>query len=394
MASDTPRLAYIKTWGCQMNEYDSLKISDILEDRLTIKTTSCLEEGTILIMNTCSVREKAQEKVYSMLGRWAKLKQKNPNIIIAVGGCVASDQNKKILNRAPYVDIVFGPQNIHMLPQLIEKVKWGRGAQIELEFLADDKFASLPNHVVKNDSKNLQNGFVSIMEGCSKYCSYCIVPYTRGSEYYRSVTSIVNEILSLLTQGVETITLLGQNVNAWQGVYKNNNVDFSWLLQLISTIDEVKKIKYVTSHPLEMTPRLIKAHQSNTKLVNELHLPVQSGSNRILSMMKRGYTREEYFSIVRKIRVANPDIRLTTDFIVGFPTESDQDFEDSFELANQVGFDKAYCFLYSKRPNTPAENMTDNTPVEIYSNRLQQLQNLFKNNPSQHMPKQITFVSP
>lgn len=341
---------YIKTYGCQMNEYDSGKISDLLAESNTVSETSSPDEADIILFNTCSVREKAEEKVFSDLGRIKHLKRKNPNLIVGVGGCVASQEGENIVKRAPYVDIVFGPQTLHRIPSMIRKVQNDRKSQIDISFPEIEKFDHLPTK-----SRSSATAFVSIMEGCSKYCSFCVVPYTRGTEFSRSVFDIIPEVRHLVNNGVKEITFLGQNVNAYYD--RKEKLDFASLLELASSINGLERIRYTSSHPREVTSSLIKAYKRLPKLVDQLHLPVQSGSDKILSAMKRGYTALEYKSIIKKLRLSRPSLSLTSDFIVGFPGETDNDFEKTLNLVDELKFDGSYSFAYSDRPGTPAAQL-------------------------------------
>ena len=342
---------YIKTYGCQMNEYDSGKISDLLAESNIISETSSPDEADIILFNTCSVREKAEEKVFSDLGRIKHLKRKNPNLIVGVGGCVASQEGANIVRRAPYVDIVFGPQTLHRIPSMIRKVQNNRKSQIDISFPEIEKFDHLPTK-----SKSSATAFVSIMEGCSKYCSFCVVPYTRGTEFSRSVFDIIPEVRYLVKNGVKEITFLGQNVNAYYD--REEKIDFASLLELTSSINGLERIRYTSSHPREVTSNLIKAYKRLPKLVDQLHLPVQSGSDKVLSAMKRGYTALEYKSIIKKLRLSRPSLSLTSDFIVGFPGETDDDFEKTLNLVDELKFDGSYSFAYSDRPGTPASQLS------------------------------------
>ena len=341
---------YIKTYGCQMNEYDSGKISDLLAESNTVSETSSPDEADIILFNTCSVREKAEEKVFSDLGRIKHLKRKNPNLIVGVGGCVASQEGANIVKRAPYVDIVFGPQTLHRIPSMIRKVQNDRKSQIDISFPEIEKFDHLPTK-----SRSSATAFVSIMEGCSKYCSFCVVPYTRGTEFSRSVFDIIPEVRYLVKNGVKEITFLGQNVNAYYD--RKEKLDFASLLELASSINGLERIRYTSSHPREVSSSLIKAYKRIPKLVDQLHLPVQSGSDKILSAMKRGYTALEYKSIIKKLRLSRPSLSLTSDFIVGFPGETDDDFEKTLNLVDELKFDGSYSFAYSDRPGTPASQL-------------------------------------
>ncbi|MDI9346887.1 MAG: tRNA (N6-isopentenyl adenosine(37)-C2)-methylthiotransferase MiaB [Methylacidiphilales bacterium] len=368
---------FVHTYGCQMNEYDTTRLMDALKNTFTIDVVSSPYLATLLIMNTCSVREKAVDKMFSELGIWSKIKAKNKNLIIAVGGCVASQEGTYVFRRAPYVDIVFGPQSLHLLPTLVTKAVQGKRHQTAISFLAEEKFDQLPDHVVETAEHNKKHSFVSIMEGCGKFCSYCIVPHTRGSEFYRAVDSIVHEVNSLVSQGITSVTLLGQNVNAWKGFWKGRRVDFAWLLHVIDAIKGVSELRFTTSHPLEMTKRLITCYSTTRSLVAELHLPVQSGSDRILKKMKRGYTAAQYISIIQELRKISPNIILTTDFIVGFPGETDEDFQSTVSLIKECDFVRAYCYMYSKRPFTSAQHMDNQVPLAQAQNRLKHLQDMF-----------------
>ncbi|MCA1937319.1 MAG: tRNA (N6-isopentenyl adenosine(37)-C2)-methylthiotransferase MiaB [Dechloromonas sp.] len=366
-----PKKLFIRTFGCQMNEYDSDKMADVLNASEGIVKTDNPEEADIILFNTCSVREKAQEKVFHDLGRVRHLKQKNPDLVIGVGGCVASQEGDAIVARAPYVDVVFGPQTLHRLPQLIAERKSKGKAAVDVSFPEIEKFDSMPPAEVKGAS-----AFVSIMEGCSKFCTFCIVPYTRGGEVSRPFTDILTEVADLAAQGVKEVTLLGQNVNAYRGDMDGTEekADLAILIEYIAEVPGIERIRYTTSHPREMSQRLIDTYLKVPKLVSHLHLPVQSGSDRVLAAMKRGYTALEYKSVVRKLRVARPDISLSSDFIVGFPGETDEDFEKTMKLIDDVAFDASFSFIYSPRPGTPALELEDSTPAEVKSARLARLQ--------------------
>ncbi len=367
---------FIKTYGCQMNEYDSDKMSDVLGAAQGYEPTDNVEEADLILFNTCSVREKAQEKVFSDLGRVKHLKKKGA--LIGVGGCVASQEGAAIIERAPYVDVVFGPQTLHRLPQmLIERARLNR-AQVDVSFPEIEKFDHLPVARVQGAS-----AFVSIMEGCSKYCSYCVVPYTRGEEVHRPFEDVLVEVAGLADQGVKEITLLGQNVNAWRAPMTSHAsgaghhlemADFATLLDYVADIPGIERIRYVTSHPNEFTPSLIAAYGKIPKLVSHLHLPVQHGSDRILAAMKRGYTALEYKSTVRKLRAVRPDMSMSSDFIVGFPGETEDDHRQMMRLIDEVGFDNSFSFIFSPRPGTPAANLPDDTPHEVKLRRLQEVQ--------------------
>ncbi|MES2512029.1 MAG: tRNA (N6-isopentenyl adenosine(37)-C2)-methylthiotransferase MiaB [Pseudomonadota bacterium] len=360
---------FIKTFGCQMNEYDSDKMSDVLHAAQGYEPTQDMEQADLILFNTCSVREKAQEKVFSDLGRVKHLKEKG--VLIGVGGCVASQEGAAIIQRAPYVDVVFGPQTLHRLPDLLEKRARLNKPQVDISFPEIEKFDHLPPARVEGAS-----AFVSIMEGCSKYCSYCVVPYTRGEEVSRPFDDVLVEVAGLADQGVKEVTLLGQNVNAYRGPMGSTAdiADFATLLEYVSDIPGIERIRYVTSHPNEFTQSLIDAYAKLPKLVNHLHLPVQHGSDRILMAMKRGYTAMEYKSTIRKLRAIRPDLAMSSDFIVGFPGESEDDFEKLMKLIDDVGYDTSFSFIYSPRPGTPAANLADDTPHEVKLKRLQRLQ--------------------
>jgi tRNA-2-methylthio-N6-dimethylallyladenosine synthase len=370
--TDTRKL-YIRTFGCQMNEYDSDKMADVLRDSEGLELTDSPEDADVILFNTCSVREKAQEKVFSDLGRVRELKRSKPGLVIGVGGCVASQEGAAIVSRAPYVDVVFGPQTLHRLPELIAKRRSTGRPQVDISFPEIEKFDNLPPARIEGPT-----AFVSIMEGCSKYCSFCVVPYTRGEEVSRPYEDVLTEVADLADRGVREVTLLGQNVNAYLGRMGDTDerADFALLLETIHEIPGIERIRYTTSHPKEMTARLIAAHADLPKLVSFLHLPVQSGSDRILMAMKRGYTSLEYKSIIRKLKAARPGICLSSDFIVGFPGETERDFEQTLELIEQVGFDHSFSFVYSRRPGTPAADLEDNTPQDEKLRRLQRLQAL------------------
>jgi tRNA-2-methylthio-N6-dimethylallyladenosine synthase len=361
---------FIRTFGCQMNEYDSDKMADVLAAADGYEKTADPAEADLILFNTCSVREKAQEKVFADLGRVKPLKQARPGVLIGVGGCVASQEGEEIVRRAPYVDLVFGPQTLHRLPQLIAgRLETGQ-SQVDISFPEIEKFDHLPPARVDGAS-----AFVSIMEGCSKYCSFCVVPYTRGEEVSRPFDDVLQEVRHLAANGVKEVTLLGQNVNAYRGELPDGELaDFALLLAHVARIDAIERIRYTTSHPLEFNQRLVDAHGKLAKLASQVHLPVQSGSDRILSAMKRGYTALEYKSIIRKLRAARPDVSITSDFIVGFPGETQADFEQTLKLVDDVRFDGAFSFIFSARPGTPAANLPDETPPAEKLARLQRLQ--------------------
>ncbi len=355
-----------------MNEYESYKMADVLGAADGLEKTDNPEEADVILFNTCSVREKAQEKVFHDLGRVKHLKQLNPDLIIGVGGCVASQEGEAIVARAPYVDLVFGPQTLHRLPKLIAERKASGRSQVDISFPEIEKFDNLPPARTEGAS-----AFVSIMEGCSKYCTFCIVPYTRGDEVYRPLADVLAEVAGLAAQGVKEVTLLGQNVNAWRAPVDGDGgemADFAFLLECVHEIPGIERLRYTTSHPREMTQRVVEAYAKLPKLVSHLHLPVQAGSDRVLAAMKRGYTVLEYKSLVRKLRAARPDISLSSDFIVGFPGETEADFEATMKLIDDLGFDSSFSFIYSSRPGTPAADMADDTPQDVKLARLSRLQ--------------------
>ncbi|MGE0010818.1 MAG: tRNA (N6-isopentenyl adenosine(37)-C2)-methylthiotransferase MiaB [Azoarcus sp.] len=363
---------YIRTFGCQMNEYDSDKMADVLGAKEELTKTDNPEEADIILFNTCSVREKAQERVFHDLGRVRLLKQQNPDLIIGVGGCVASQEGEAIVKRAPYVDVVFGPQTLHRLPALIEARRKSGRSQVDISFPEIEKFDAMPPARVEGAS-----AFVSIMEGCSKYCTFCVVPYTRGEEVSRPLDDVLAEVAGLAAQGVKEVTLLGQNVNAWRGEIVRDDGeegDFAFLLECVADIPGVERIRYTTSHPREMSQRVFDAYVNIPKLVSHLHLPVQSGSDRVLAAMKRGYTVLEFKSVVKKLRAARPDLSLSSDFIVGFPGETEEDFEKTMKLIDEVGFDSSFSFVYSSRPGTPAADLEDPVPQETKLRWLARLQ--------------------
>ncbi|UOF93862.1 MAG: tRNA (N6-isopentenyl adenosine(37)-C2)-methylthiotransferase MiaB [Bordetella sp.] len=377
---------YIRTFGCQMNTYDSEKIVDILRESANLNLTNKPEEADLIILNTCSIREKAQEKVFSDLGRIKKLKDKKPSLIIAVGGCVASQEGNYIIKRAPYVDIVFGPQTLHRLPELIKKYETSNSSQIDISFPEIEKFDAMPL-----PKKNGPSAFVSIMEGCSKYCSFCVVPYTRGTEISRSFEDVLLEVADLADQGVKEVTLLGQNVNAYRSLLPNSNeyADFSTLIEYVHEIPGIERIRYTTSHPKEMTTRISKIYSKLPKLVSFLHLPVQSGSDKILSAMKRGYTVSEFKSVIHRLQDSRPNLSFSSDFIVGFPGETEDDFQETIKLIEEIGFDTSFSFIYSPRPGTPAAEIPDNVPNEVKFRRLQILQSLIKQQASKIVESMI-----
>ena len=363
---------HIKTWGCQMNEYDSSKMADLLGEYQGYTLTEEAEEADILLLNTCSIREKAQEKVFHQLGRWKTLKDKNPDLIIGVGGCVASQEGKAIKDRAQCVDIIFGPQTLHRLPEMIDQVRSGEKAVIDVSFPEIEKFDRLPEPRAEGPT-----AFVSIMEGCSKYCSFCVVPYTRGEEVSRPMDDIILEIAQLAEQGVREVNLLGQNVNAYRGAKHDGEIcTFAELLRYVAAIDGIDRLRFTTSHPIEFTQDIIDVYEDTPELVSFLHLPVQSGSDRILTAMKRGHMAIEYKSIIRRLRKARPDIQISSDFIVGFPGETAQDFQDTMKLIEDVNFDMSFSFIYSARPGTPAADLPDDVDMEEKKQRLTDLQEL------------------
>jgi tRNA-2-methylthio-N6-dimethylallyladenosine synthase len=365
-----PKKLYIRTFGCQMNEYDSDRMADVLAASEGMTLTERAEDADVILFNTCSVREKAQERVFHDLGRIRGLKAANPDLVIGVGGCVASQEGAAIVKRAPYVDVVFGPQTLHRLPQLIARRRATGRSQVDISFPEIEKFDHLPPPRVDGTS-----AFVSIMEGCSKYCTFCVVPYTRGEEVSRRFEDVLTEVAELAAQGVREVTLLGQNVNAFRGPTEDDEIaDFAQLVEYVAEIPGIDRIRYTTSHPREFTARLIDTYRAVPKLVSHVHLPVQSGSDRVLAAMKRGYTVLEYKSIVRRLRAARPAVSISSDFIIGFPGESDEDFAATMKLVDDVGFDSSFSFIYSPRPGTPAAEFSDDTSHETKLARLQALQ--------------------
>jgi tRNA-2-methylthio-N6-dimethylallyladenosine synthase len=361
---------YIRTFGCQMNEYDSARMADVLGAAQGLTVTDELDDADVVLFNTCSVREKAQEKVFSDLGRARLLKRRKPDLVIGVGGCVASQEGAAIVARAPYVDVVFGPQTLHRLPQLIERRRATGTPQVDTSFPEIEKFDALPPPRIEGPT-----AFVSIMEGCSKYCSFCVVPYTRGEEISRPFDDVLTEVADLADQGVREVTLLGQNVNAYRGPMADGEIaDFALLLEYVHEVPGIERIRYTTSHPKEFGQRLIDAYARLPGLVGHVHLPVQSGSDRILAAMKRGYTVLEYKSIIRRLRQLRPDISISSDFIVGFPGETEDDFQRTLRLVADIGFDASFSFVYSRRPGTPAAELADDTPQQVKLERLQRLQ--------------------
>ncbi len=361
---------YIKTFGCQMNEYDSARMADLLA-REGISLVDSPEQADILLLNTCSIREKAQEKVFSLLGQWKTLKRERPGRVIGVGGCVASQEGEALRRRAPWVDVVFGPQTLHRLPEMLREAD-RQGPVVDVSFPEIEKFDRLPEPRAEGPT-----AYVSVMEGCSKYCTFCVVPYTRGEEVSRPFDDVIAEVVALAEQGVREIVLLGQNVNAYRGpMHDGGTADLALLIHYVAAVDGIDRIRYTTSHPIEMTDSLIRAHAEVPELVGHLHLPVQSGSDRILALMKRRHTVLEYRDIVRRLREARPDISLSSDFIVGFPGETEADFERTLDLIREVGFDHSFSFVYSARPGTPAAELPDDVPLEVKKARLHRLQQL------------------
>ncbi|KKI44430.1 tRNA (N6-isopentenyl adenosine(37)-C2)-methylthiotransferase MiaB [Hafnia alvei] len=379
---------HIKTWGCQMNEYDSSKMADLLGSTHGFELTENAEEADVLLLNTCSIREKAQEKVFHQLGRWKLLKEANPNIIIGVGGCVASQEGKLLRQRAHYVDIVFGPQTLHRLPEMINKVRGSKSPIVDVSFPEIEKFDRLPEPRADGPS-----AFVSIMEGCNKYCTYCVVPYTRGEEVSRPCDDVLFEIAQLAAQGVREVNLLGQNVNAYRGPSFDGDIcTFAELLRLVAAIDGIDRIRFTTSHPIEFTDDIIAVYEDTPELVSFLHLPVQSGSDRVLNMMKRTHTVLEYKSIIRKLRKARPDILISSDFIVGFPGETQEDFEQTMKLIAEINFDVSYSFVFSPRPGTPAADMVDDVSEEEKKQRLYILQDRINQQAQSYSRKMVGTV--
>lgn len=360
---------FIKTYGCQMNEYDSQKMRDVLEGSLGLVETDRPEQADVLLLNTCSIREKAQEKVFSQLGQWRPWKERNPSLVIGVGGCVASQEGEAIRERAPFVDLVFGPQTLHRLPQMIARARLGEPS-VDISFPEIEKFDSLPEPRSEGPS-----AFVSIMEGCSKYCTYCVVPYTRGTEISRPFDDVIAEVVQLARQGVREINLLGQNVNAYRGPTHDGAVaDLALLIRYVAAVEGIERVRYTTSHPVEFSDSLIEVYADVPELVDHLHLPVQSGSDRILMQMKRGHSAYDYKQKIRRLREVRPNISLSSDFIVGFPGETDQDFEHTMSLIREIGFDQSFSFIYSRRPGTPAAELPDDVPHAIKQQRLAYLQ--------------------
>ena len=367
---------YIQTFGCQMNEYDSDKMFDVLHEARDVDLTDKAENADILLLNTCSVREKAQEKVFHQLGRWRKLKLEKPDLIIGVGGCVASQEGEAISRRAPVVDLVFGPQTLHRLPHMIDEARTTKNAVVDISFPEIEKFDRLPEPRAEGAT-----AFVSIMEGCSKYCTFCVVPYTRGEEISRPFDDVLHEIVQLAKQGVREVNLLGQNVNAYRGVMHDGEIaDLALLIRYVAAVDGIERIRYTTSHPVEFSDSLIEVYADVPELVSHLHLPVQSGSDRILRLMKRGHTAFEYKQKIRKLRSIRPDISMSSDFIIGFPDEGDEDFEHTMQLIDDIDFDHSFSFIYSIRPGTPAAEFDDNIPLQVKKKRLARLQQKINSN--------------
>ena len=367
---------HIRTFGCQMNEYDSKKMSDVLKHSHGLEVTDDIKQADVLLINTCSIREKAEEKLFHQLGRWKKLKTNNPNLVIGVGGCVASQEGDLILKRAPYVDMIFGPQTLHRLPNMLNEVLDSSDISIDISFPEIEKFDYLPEPHSEGSS-----AFVSIMEGCSKYCTFCVVPYTRGEEISRPFNDVIREVESLATQGVKEINLLGQNVNAFRGLMDDGEVaDLALLIAIVAQVSGIERIRYTTSHPVEFSERLIQAYAEVPELVSHLHLPVQSGSDKILGLMKRGHTAVEYKSKIRNLKKIRPDISLSSDFIIGFPGETEEDFNNTMKLIDEVGFDKSFSFIYSKRPGTIASSLPDDVKSSVKKHRLSLIQDKLNKN--------------
>jgi tRNA-2-methylthio-N6-dimethylallyladenosine synthase len=378
------RTVYIKTFGCQMNEYDSARLVDALRAECGLEPVDDAAQADVLLLNTCSVREKAQEKVFSQLGVWKPLKERKPGLVIGVGGCVASQEGDAIRQRAPYVDLVFGPQTLHRLPEMLKQVWGGSRAVVDVSFPEIEKFDRLPEPRAEGPM-----AYVSVMEGCSKFCTFCIVPYTRGAEVSRPFDDVIAEVAGLAAQGVREVNLLGQNVNAYRGVMHDGEIaDLALLIHYVAAVDGIERIRYTTSHPVEMSDSLIQAYAEEPKLVSFLHLPLQSGSDRILALMKRGHTMLEYKSIIRRLRAARPDICISSDFIVGFPGETEEDFQATLRMVEEIGFDHSFSFIYSQRPGTPAADLPDDVPLEAKKERLARLQQLINTN-AQRISRQM-----
>lgn len=371
-----PGKLFIRTFGCQMNEYDSQKMEDVLRESHGLELTDKAEEADVLLLNTCSIREKAQEKVFSQLGMWKDWKDERPGIVIGVGGCVASQEGDHIRERAPYVDLVFGPQTLHRLPQMLEKVRTEHVPSVDISFPEIEKFDRLPEPRAEGPT-----AFVSIMEGCSKYCTFCVVPYTRGTEISRPFDDVITEVAQLAAQGVREINLLGQNVNAYRGQMEDGEIaDLALLIRYVAAVDGIDRIRFTTSHPVEFSDSLIEVYGDVPELVSHLHLPVQSGSDRILMLMKRGHSAFEYKQKIKKLREVRPDIAMSSDFIIGFPGETDQDHQHTMDLIEHIGFDLSFSFIYSRRPGTPASDLPDDVPHVVKQERLKQVQQAINNN--------------
>ena len=385
MSNPSIKKLHIVTHGCQMNEYDSSRMADLLGDSHNMVSTDNANEADVLLLNTCSIREKAQEKVFHQLGRWRQLKEKNPDLVIGVGGCVASQEGEAIAKRAPFVDMIFGPQTLHRLPEMLENKKSDGTVMVDISFPEIEKFDHLPTPEADGVS-----AFVSIMEGCSKYCTFCVVPYTRGEEVSRPLVDVISEISDLAQQGVREVNLLGQNVNAYRGETPDGSVcDLAELIPYVAKIEGIERIRYTTSHPVEFSDALIDTYSKVPELVSHLHLPVQSGSDRILMAMKRGHTAIEYKSKIRRLRAVRPDISISSDFIVGFPGETDEDFAATMKLIEEIGFDTSFSFIYSARPGTPAADITDDVDPSIKKNRLQILQQRIQQHASEISRKMV-----
>lgn len=385
MSNPSIKKLHIVTHGCQMNEYDSSRMADLLGDSHNMVSTDNANEADVLLLNTCSIREKAQEKVFHQLGRWRQLKEKNPDLVIGVGGCVASQEGEAIAKRAPFVDMIFGPQTLHRLPEMLESKKSDGTVMVDISFPEIEKFDHLPTPEADGVS-----AFVSIMEGCSKYCTFCVVPYTRGEEVSRPLVDVISEISDLAQQGVREVNLLGQNVNAYRGETPDGSIcDLAELIPYVAKIEGIERIRYTTSHPVEFSDALIDTYSKVPELVSHLHLPVQSGSDRILMAMKRGHTAIEYKSKIRRLRAIRPDISISSDFIVGFPGETDEDFAATMKLIEEIGFDTSFSFIYSARPGTPAADIADDVDPSIKKNRLQILQQRIQQHASEISRKMV-----
>ncbi len=382
------RKLYIQTYGCQMNAYDSARIADLLRASHGLELAERPEDADVLLLNTCSIREKAQEKVFSQLGRWRPWKQRRPGLVIGVGGCVASQEGDAIRARAPFVDLVFGPQTLHRLPQMLAQLEVGRQPQVDVSFPEIEKFDCLPAPRAEGPT-----AFVSVMEGCSKYCTYCVVPYTRGEEISRPFDDVIAEVAGLAEQGVREVNLLGQNVNAYRGaMHDGEAADLALLIRYVAAIEGIDRIRFTTSHPVELSDSLIDVYREVPELVSFLHLPVQSGSDRILAAMKRGHTALEYHARIRALRRARPDILISSDFIVGFPGETETDFAATLALVDAIGFDQSYSFIYSRRPGTPAADLPDEAPLEVKKTRLARLQRRIDNNAQRYSRQMVGTV--